>query len=535
MNEELILRLSDPACPLAYMQCSYEKYPKLLYANQKMMDILEISDLEECQILEFMKENIYFFLPSDERDKYTAYLDLVTKNKFITISHKVITVNNTVITLNGYMGVLIQNDDIFFYMIYSNHNGAELSTIDSIFTVLESAYNIIFEVNTVSQTVSCIHGDKTSDIGKLFSAEMTVSSAIDFWTHNYIVKEDQKRASTFLKKIQAHDFHSSDVKTLQEEFRVLWDDNVIYSFICNAFSFRKDHILVCCRDTEKVQFSGTKAREVRSLKKLHTYFDKISTADSNVLASIIFELNDNGICNIIYASQTFFSMMHWRYDQYFHYIDEGIPLNSIRKKVQEVLGTDIHMRLLNGETVYAHVAPYHEQISISCTEKISGIYEIVAKTESLPVPESIPKSGIYVRTFGFFDIFVNGIAISFTNEKEKELLALLIDRNGGILTFSTAAPLLWEGDTISNNLKAKFRKLIFSLKSTLAKNGLSHILVSNNGAHCIDVSAVTCDYYEMINGNPRYKKTFHNTYMADYSWGEYTLAKLWEFDGNEEL
>lgn len=196
--------------------------------------------------------------------------------------------------------------------------------------------------------------------------------------------------------------------------------------------------------------------------------------------------------------------------------------------------TDIHIRLLNGETIYINVEPYNEPISISCSEKIPGIYEVVAKTESSTIPESIPKSGMYVRTFGFFDIFVNGIAISFTNEKEKELLALLIDRRGGVLNFSTATPFLWEGEAITKSLKAKFRKLVFSLRNTLEKNGLAHILISNKGAHCIDVSAITCDYYEMVKGDIKYIKAFHNTYMADYSWGEFTLAELWEINGTKE-
>ena len=38
---------------------------------------------------------------------------------------------------------------------------------------------------------------------------------------------------------------------------------------------------------------------------------------------------------------------------------------------------------------------------------------------------------IVIRTFGYFDIFVDGETIPFSCKKAKELLALLVDRMGG--------------------------------------------------------------------------------------------------------
>lgn len=41
---------------------------------------------------------------------------------------------------------------------------------------------------------------------------------------------------------------------------------------------------------------------------------------------------------------------------------------------------------------------------------------------------------IVIRTFGYFDIFVDGETIPFSCKKAKELLALLVDRRGGFVT-----------------------------------------------------------------------------------------------------
>ena len=50
---------------------------------------------------------------------------------------------------------------------------------------------------------------------------------------------------------------------------------------------------------------------------------------------------------------------------------------------------------------------------------------------------------VYFRTFGRFDMFVDGRAVYFENAKAKELLALCVDRRGGIVTIEEAADKLW--------------------------------------------------------------------------------------------
>jgi hypothetical protein len=141
----------------------------------------------------------------------------------------------------------------------------------------------------------------------------------------------------------------------------------------------------------------------------------------------------------------------------------------------------------------------------------------------------IQTEGIFARTFGHFDLFVNGVPVIFSNAKEKELMALLIDRNGGTISPHEAISYLWEDETITDKLSTRYRKLAMTLKNTLAKYGIEHILINNRGVRSVNVSAITCDYYEMISGNEKYKSAFHNSYMMDYSWAEDTLATLWDY------
>lgn len=57
---------------------------------------------------------------------------------------------------------------------------------------------------------------------------------------------------------------------------------------------------------------------------------------------------------------------------------------------------------------------------------------------------------VYIRTFGAFDVFVDNTPLSFRSAKAKELLALLVDRCGGILTSREGFTLLWENHPYDN-------------------------------------------------------------------------------------
>ena len=43
-----------------------------------------------------------------------------------------------------------------------------------------------------------------------------------------------------------------------------------------------------------------------------------------------------------------------------------------------------------------------------------------------PIEEKMPH--IFIRTFGYFDLFIDGVAVSFNRSKAKEMLAFLVDR-----------------------------------------------------------------------------------------------------------
>ena len=144
--------------------------------------------------------------------------------------------------------------------------------------------------------------------------------------------------------------------------------------------------------------------------------------------------------------------------------------------------------------------------------------------EAVRPDREAPK--VFIRTFGYFDMFAGRETIRFSNTKEKELMAILVDRKGGNVTGENAISLLWEDEVLSENLKTRYRKLAMGLKNTLEHYGVGDVLVNERGVRHINTEAVTCDYYEAIAGNSKYRNLFSGVYMQNYSWAEETLTLL---------
>ena len=136
------------------------------------------------------------------------------------------------------------------------------------------------------------------------------------------------------------------------------------------------------------------------------------------------------------------------------------------------------------------------------------------------------EKAIFMRTFGHFDVFVDGKAICFSSAKAKELLALLVEKRGGILTTEEAFTLLWEDKPYDDTNYSLYRKVAQRLRENLEAAGIDNILCVNKGGRSLNTELFDCDYYQFMDGNEKARNLFNGEYMANYSWGEYMLPTL---------
>ena len=128
-----------------------------------------------------------------------------------------------------------------------------------------------------------------------------------------------------------------------------------------------------------------------------------------------------------------------------------------------------------------------------------------------------------IRCFGNFEVFCNGDVISFKRKKTKELLAVLVDRNGaGMTAKQICATLFYENTNDIKNV-TYLRQLILDLKKTLRQIGAEQVLRHEIPYYRIDTNLVKCDYFDFLETG---KPDFYGEYMTQYSWAEETCARL---------
>ncbi len=136
------------------------------------------------------------------------------------------------------------------------------------------------------------------------------------------------------------------------------------------------------------------------------------------------------------------------------------------------------------------------------------------------------RSRVEVRTFGNFELLVDGATVSFGRSKAKELLAYLVDKQGGGVTRAEIFAVLWESGEYDRAMQKQVDVIIRSLRDTLALYGIGEILEMKRGTLRICPELVDCDLYRFLDGDPRAVNRFCGEYMSAYSWATFTEAHL---------
>lgn len=223
-----------------------------------------------------------------------------------------------------------------------------------------------------------------------------------------------------------------------------------------------------------------------------------------------------------------------------------VALDYIKSNPVELAILDIKMPGMNGLELGKIIKEYNPDIAIIYSTgyddyaldayklhalayilKPCNINELTyAISVASKVTTDIVNEHIFIKTFGRFDIFINGKPIIFKRAKAKELLALLVDQRGGVLSMDTAIDILWGDKLYDNNVKQLYRDAICQLRKTLTEYGCEDILHTVRAGCFLDTSKFVCDYYNLMNGNKDEIPNFNEEYMFDYSWGEYTIPLI---------
>lgn len=158
--------------------------------------------------------------------------------------------------------------------------------------------------------------------------------------------------------------------------------------------------------------------------------------------------------------------------------------------------------------------------------KLAEAEQIAAEIENLRYPVQKKNNGIWVQTFGNFEVFKNGEPIYFSRSKSKEILAYLIDRRGAGVTKKELAAVLWGDDVYTRSRQNYLHNLISGMMMSLKYAGASQMVVKKRNLYAVCPSEINCDYYNYLKWDVQAVNSFRGEYMTNYSWAEFTLGTL---------
>ena len=129
------------------------------------------------------------------------------------------------------------------------------------------------------------------------------------------------------------------------------------------------------------------------------------------------------------------------------------------------------------------------------------------------------------KTFGNFEVFVDGKPVDFQYNKSRELFAFLVDRNGALSSIQEIITNLWDDDEPDSHI-SYLKNVRKDMISTLERLGCQDVVVRQHGRIGILPDLIDCDYFSFLKNDDKVKANYMGEYMNQYSWAEYTNGAL---------
>ncbi|MDO4562148.1 MAG: response regulator [bacterium] len=133
---------------------------------------------------------------------------------------------------------------------------------------------------------------------------------------------------------------------------------------------------------------------------------------------------------------------------------------------------------------------------------------------------------ICVKTFGGFEILVDGKPVHFSRSLTLETLAYLVNKRGLSATSSELVAVLYGDRGCTDSVKNQFRNIVADIRKTLTQVHAAEMFVRYSNFLSVDVARFQCDYYDFLDGKPDAVRAYASNYMPRYTWAEPTLALL---------
>lgn len=216
---------------------------------------------------------------------------------------------------------------------------------------------------------------------------------------------------------------------------------------------------------------------------------------------------------------------------------EKIELAFLDIEMPEMNGLELSDRLreIIPDIIIIFLSAHAEYMQDAFTKRGADYYlvkpytkhEIISVIERAKLLSKRFAKRIYIETFGRFGVYLDQKPVCFTSENAKELLAMMVDKRGTLLSNQSAFNYIWPNRIYNNESSVLLFKVQRRLKDTLAKYGIEELVIqASPSEYKVDVELFDCDYYQFLNNDYFAIKKYNGEYMDNWDWGETTAAYL---------
>lgn len=537
-HENEKLRFLQENIPCGFLRFTCEQQPRITYIDPKMIALLRFPDAGEGEIdyPELYKSNIFWMIPIEERHSFSKYLERAyAADAPIAGDLTLLRCDGTRAHIFGWItkGINAEGEEEFQSVcmdVTERRQARRQKESVRYLKALAEVYDKIFEFDLAANTVKCLHCREGSYFQRFEDIPMQMESALEKWLIDAVSQEQQDMIRQFFMDFCQRRLYGTEGKPPQISYHARSADGSIRQYQGIFIKAEEGMSLYCCREIRDFAQSAALKLENKQLKE---QMRDLVMQFSDGLAA--FEISPEGLVKPLYASENVCAFFGYTKEEWLHLTERFTPLEHFAT-FSKAAYEDFAALLQAGEAEFSYFdyqSQKERKIKAICSEREPNIntsrYVMLyaVPEEAAQEKQSQPeKCSVFIRTFGYFDVFVDGEPIVFRNKKSKELFALLVDRKGGYIASEEAIGFLWEDEPVNTVTLSRYRKVALRLKSTLEEYGISDIMESVNGLRRIVPDLVECDLYAYLSGKEEYAQLFKGSYLINYSWGEMTLGEL---------
>ena len=539
------LQFLNETIPCGFVRYTCDKNPRITYFNEQMLKMLRLEDLASSteggagSYLEMYRENVFLMIPMEERGRFIRTLERAYQGETVAGEMTLLRSDGTRARVYGWITRHVGEDGREEFQsvcmdITEKHEREKRRESERYLKALSDIYDIIFEYDFSARTVKCLWGQKSATFRSLEQIPMKLEEATENWIRNTVIEVDRERVLQFFRELYRPDVREREGQPPQIRYRALSSDGSVKTYGGIFLKIDPSVSFFCCRNLVEEQETDQLRHENVSLKHMNENMQEFVVRFTDGI--IAFEVDDDHV-KPLYASDNVCQFFGYTKEEWRRIAQEKPTIKDFvsRSSVEYEAFMDLFR---NGEAEFEYIdtkTRLPHRIKAVCSHMYFGSetqrYVMLYSADDNQRTKKEEPAGspaVSIRTFGYFDVFVDGKPIAFRNEKSKELFALLVDRRGGYGSSEEAIGFLWEEESANSVTLARYRKVALRLKNILEEYGISDIVESVNGRRRIAVEKVRCDLFDYLSGREEHAQLFKGSYLTNYSWGETTLGELWQ-------